>query len=213
MREPIHIARAEDKTTTQLERISPEFVLRVSGGFGAGASLSIIASQQVKQVCVLELHGGIGFALFVNEQRKGDTRFVAKSSRIAAIPKPNCGQGRSAVSEGLFVRAQLRDVLAAENSAVMTQENYHGRLADPQRTKTEFLTVCVRQGNHGKAIIEGAVHCPHSEWTERCVKPASARIARAWSEGHKQARGKTLSLRLPHAGRHGGSGVRKESQT
>jgi len=151
VREPVDIARPEDKTTSQLERISAEFVLRVSGRFGAGASLSIIASQQVKQVCVLELHGRIGFALFVNEQRKGDTRFVAKSARIDAIPKPHCGQGRSAVSESLVVRAQLRDVLAAENSAIVPQENYHRRLADPQRTKAEFLTVCVRQSNHGKA--------------------------------------------------------------
>ena len=123
-------------------------MLRVSSRFGAGASLSIIASQQVKQVCVLELHGGIGFALFVNEQRKGDTRFVAKSARIDAIAKPDCGQGRSAVSESLFVRAQLRDVLATENSAIVPQENYHRWLADPHRTKAEFLTVYARQRNH-----------------------------------------------------------------
>jgi len=148
VREPIDIARPEDKTTAQLERISAEFVLRVSGRLGAGASLSIIASQQVKQVCVLELHGGIGLALFVNEQRKGDTRFVAKSARIDAIPKPHCGQGRSAVSESLFVRAQLRDVLAAENSAIVPQENYHRRLAEPQRTKAEFPAVHIRQRNH-----------------------------------------------------------------
>ena len=93
MSETVHVPRSKDKTAAQLERVSAEseIVLRVPSGSGADASLGIVASQQVKQVRALQFHGGIGFALFVNEQRKGDTRFVAKSSRIDAIPKPNCG--------------------------------------------------------------------------------------------------------------------------
>jgi hypothetical protein len=153
-----------------LERVSPELVLGVPGGPGAGASLSIIASQQVKQVCALQFHGGIGFALLINEQREGDARFLAKGASIDSIAKSNGCQGRTAVAEGLFVGAQLRDVLAAENSAVMAQESNHRWLAHPQRTKAKFLTVYVRQGDHGKTTIECAVHAFHSEWLVRRVK-------------------------------------------
>ncbi len=103
----------------------------MSGGFGAGTSLGIIASQQVKQVCAVEFHGVVRFPLFVNEQRKGNARFLPKSACIDAIPKPHGGQGRSPVPEILFVRAQLRDVLATKDSPVVAQEDNHGRLAEP----------------------------------------------------------------------------------
>ena len=85
----------------------------------------------MKQVCALEFHGGIGFSLFVNEQGEGDACFLSKSAGIEAITKSHGGQIGSAIQEGLFVGAQLRDVLAAKNSTVVPQENDHSRLADP----------------------------------------------------------------------------------
>ena len=176
MSETVHVSRSKDKTAAQLERVSSEseIVLRVPSGSGADASLGIVASQQVKQVCAPQFHGGIGFALLINKQREGDARFLAKSAGIDTIAKSYGCQGCAAVSEGLFVGAQLRDVLTTENSAVMAQESYHRRLAHPQRAKAEFLTVYVRQGNQGKATIEGAVHALHSEWLVRCVKVSAA---------------------------------------
>ena len=56
------------------------------------------------------------------------------------------------------MRAQLRDVLAAEDSTVVAQENKHRRLPDPKRTEPDFFAIYVRQGNHGKAAIEGGLH-------------------------------------------------------
>ena len=149
-------------------------MLGVACGFGAGTSLSIIASQQVKQVRGFEFHLGICFALFVNEQRKADARFLAKRTGINAIAKANGGQVRSAFAEGRFVEAQLRDVLAAEDSPVMPQKDNDRRLADPQRTKAEFSAVGIRQGNHRKTPVPCAVHAFHSESSGRCVKLALA---------------------------------------
>jgi hypothetical protein len=85
----------------------------------------------VKQVCALELHDVVCFAFFVNEQGEGDPRFVAKSTGVNAISKSQGGECCAAVPESSFVRAQLRDVLAAEDSPVVAQENNHGRLAEP----------------------------------------------------------------------------------
>ena len=131
MREPVHVARAEDKTAAQLEGIPSEFVLRMTGGFGTGARLGIITTQQMKQICAFELHYGIGLAFFVDEKREGDARFLAKGARVETIAQTDSRQVRPAIAEGLLVRAQLRDVLAAEDSTVMPQKNYHCRLADP----------------------------------------------------------------------------------
>jgi len=54
--------------------------------------------------------------------------------------------------------AQLRDVLAAEDSTVVSQENNDGGLADPQRTKAKFLTVHIGQRNHGETAVDAGFH-------------------------------------------------------
>lgn len=131
MGEAVKITRSEDKTSAQLEWIPPELVLRVPGSFGAGAGLGIVASQKVKQVCAFQFHRGVGFALFVNEQGKGDARFFAERTSVNAIPEPYGGQVGPAVPEGLIVCAQLRDVFSAEDSTVMAQEDDDCGLADP----------------------------------------------------------------------------------
>lgn len=131
MLEPVHIPRTEDKTAAELKRVWSELMVRMPGGFGAGARLGIVASQQVKQVSAFQLHGRIRLALLVNKQGKGDARFFAESACIDAIAQPHGGQVGASVPENRFVRAQLRDLLAAEDSAVMTQENHHRRLPGP----------------------------------------------------------------------------------
>ena len=130
--EAVHIAGAEDKTAAQLKGIPPEFVLRMSGGFGASPRFGVVCSEQVEQVRALEFHGGISFASFVYEQREGDARFLAKGAGIDAVAKSDGGQRGAAIAKGLFVSAQLRDLLAAKNSNVVAQENHHCRLTDPK---------------------------------------------------------------------------------
>jgi hypothetical protein len=130
--EAVQVPGAEDETAAQLKGIPSEFVLRVAGGFGAGPGFGVVSSEQVEQVRAFELHDGIGFTFFVNEQREGDACFLAKSAGVSAIAKSNGGQPGTAIVEGLFVGAQLRDMLAAKNSTVVAQENHHCRLADPE---------------------------------------------------------------------------------
>ena len=158
MCEAVDIARPEHETAAQLERISPKFMLRMPTGLCARTGLGIVASQQMKQVGALEVHGGVGFAFFVNEQREGDARFLAERPRVGAIPQSHGSQVCPAIAKGLLMRAQLRDVLTAENSAVMAQEHHHCRLADPQRTEADFFAVYIRQRNHGQAAVEGSFH-------------------------------------------------------
>ena len=47
------------------------------------------------------------------------------------VPKPDGGQSDTLLKEFLFVIAQLRDVLAAEDSAVVAKEHNHRGPAGP----------------------------------------------------------------------------------
>ena len=131
MGEPVDVAGAENKTAAQLERVSSQFVLRMTGRFGAGTGLGVVTSQQMKQVCALEFHGGIGVAFLVNKKRKSNPCFITKCTCIDAVAESHRGQSRAAIAEGLLMRAQLRDVLAAEDSTIVAQEYNHRWLVDP----------------------------------------------------------------------------------
>ena len=125
MREAIHIAGTEDKTSTQLKRILPQFVLRMPPSLRAGACDGIFLAKNVKQVCVLKLQRLIGLTLVVHQQRKAYARLFTERSGVGAVAQSHCRQCGSAFAKRIFVGAQLRGMLAAENSTVVPQENKH----------------------------------------------------------------------------------------
>ena len=132
MGKAVHVARPENETPAKLKRVFPQFVLRMPGGFGACARPGVVLAQEVEQVRAFQLERLIGFALFVHQQREGDSGFVAKGAGIGAIAKPDGGESSSAFLKCLVVGAQLRDVFAAENSTVVPQEDDHGGLPQPE---------------------------------------------------------------------------------
>lgn len=131
MGKAIHVSGAENKAAAQLEWVSAKLVLGMTCGFGTGAGLGIVASEQMKQVRALEFHCRIGFALFVNKEGEGNARFFAESACIDAISKSHGSQVGATIAEDVLARAQLRDVLAAEDSTVMAQENHNGGPTEP----------------------------------------------------------------------------------
>jgi hypothetical protein len=58
----------------------------------------------------------------------------------------------------LLVVAQLRDVFAAKDSAVMSQKNQHGRLLGPQRAKANILPITIGKGDLCEAAAERIFH-------------------------------------------------------
>ena len=131
MRKAIDISRRKDETAAKLKGIRAEFVLMMSRCAGAIAALDIIAANEVQQIRGSQVRDRISLALFVNQQRKFDARFFAENSRIVAAAKADGRDGSASVPEGLLVFAQLRDVLAAKNSAVVAEKNNDGGLALP----------------------------------------------------------------------------------
>lgn len=85
----------------------------------------------MKQRTVSQPCRAICLSLFVDKQRKRDAALPAEYLGVAHIAQSNGSQGRPFFAERFFVVAQLRDVLAAENSAVVTQEGNDGRPIRP----------------------------------------------------------------------------------
>ena len=73
----------------------------------------------MKQVGDAQVCDFVGLALFIDEQRKINSRFLQENTRIVAVAKADGCEGGTSVQEGLPVFAQLRDVLAAKNSSIV----------------------------------------------------------------------------------------------
>jgi hypothetical protein len=159
--ETIDISRSEDEAAAELEGILAEFVLLVAGGAGALAALEIVAAKKVKQISGTQIGDGIRLALCINEQRKGDAGFFAEKAGIGAVAEADGGEGSALVPEGLLVFAQLRDVLAAEDSAVVTKKNDDGGPAFPQRTETDFAAFGVRENDFCELLAKSLLHGEH----------------------------------------------------
>ena len=144
MREAIDISRREDKRAAELEGILAELVLMMAGGAGAIAALEIVAANEMKEIGGAQAGDGVGPALFVDEQGEVDARFFAKDAGVGAIAKADGGEGSAFIQEGPLVFAQLRDVLAAKDSAVVAKKNNDRGIVLPQRAEANFLAVRVR---------------------------------------------------------------------
>ena len=146
VRKTVDVTGSEYETTAQLERILAQFVLVMSGVAGAFAGFFIVAAQKMEKVCGFQFHSVVGLTKFVNEKGKRDAGFLAKFSRIHRVTEADGGQGRSLLTNGGFVFAQLRDVLAAKDSAVVTQEDHDGRLSVPEGAEPDIASIGIGQG-------------------------------------------------------------------
>jgi len=88
--------------------------------------------------------GFVRQTLLVDQKRKTDSRFFAKELGIVRISQADRCQRRPRFFEFLLVFAQLRNMLAAEESTVMAKENQHRRTPFPKRPKPHFISGCIR---------------------------------------------------------------------
>ena len=127
----VHISRPKDKTPSELERIFPQFVLAMPPGFGTLAGKRIILAEEMEERGFLKTQSAISLPLLVNQKWKGDAGFFAEGTSILGVPQANGGKPRSLVFEFVLVFAQLRDMLAAEDSTVVTKEHHDRRPVRP----------------------------------------------------------------------------------
>lgn len=110
--------------------------------------------------------------MLVDQQGKSDAGFLAEKACIIAVAQTDGGERGAFVEEGLLVFAQLRDVLVAEDSAVVAKKNDDGGVAFPERAETDFLAVRIWENDIGESLAESFVHVKLSSTSLRStVKP------------------------------------------
>jgi hypothetical protein len=152
------VARAENECAAQLERIAAEFVLVVAGGAGTFAALEIVAAKEMKKVGGFQIGNFVGLAVFVDKEGEVDSGFLLEETGVVGIAEADGGQGDVLFAEGLFVLAQLRDVLAAKDSAVVAEEYEDGGVRLPERAKTNRFAKGIGKNNPSEALTEGFRH-------------------------------------------------------
>jgi hypothetical protein len=140
----IDISRTKHEAASQLEGIFAQLVLMMTRHPRPFPSLSVFPAQNVEQIRRAQFRRSIGQPRFVNQQRKRDAGLFAKKACVMRLSEPDRRQVDRSVPERWFVFAQLRDVLAAKNSAVVSQKHEHGGPAGPQRPKLQFTSVRIR---------------------------------------------------------------------
>src|SRR6266567_854348 len=109
-----------------------------------------------------QFRGAIGFTFLVNQERELDSCFFSEKARIGHVAQSDCRQRGPFILKSLFVFAQLRNVLAAEDSTVVTEKDKNGRACGPQRAKADAVPVRIWKRDPGKPAAERFGHAGHS---------------------------------------------------
>jgi len=95
--------------------------------------------------------------------------FLAKEPGIREIAQADGCQRGAFLAKLVFVFAQLRDVLSAEDSTIVPEENHHGRAGTPERTKFYRMFIHVRQGDFGESAAIRFSHGLSFSWALPCM--------------------------------------------
>ena len=144
MSEKIHISRSKHETAAQLERILAQPMLLVPAGARTVSRSGVIRSKDMQEVGAPQPGRPVRLPLFIDQQRKRDAGILAKDARVIAVTQTYRCQVGSVPVKFRLIFAQLRDVLAAENSSVVTKKDNHRRPLLPQRAQTDLVAIRVR---------------------------------------------------------------------
>jgi len=168
--ETVNVAGAEDEGAAELEGVAAEFVLVVAGGTGAFAALEIVATEEVEEVGFAEVGELVGLAVGVDEEGEVDAGFLLKEKSVAGVAKTDGGEGRVLGAECWLVFAQLRDVFAAEDSAVVAEECEDDGVRFPERSEADLVAEGVGKSDACETLAEGFGHGGMIEEVGRRVK-------------------------------------------
>jgi hypothetical protein len=127
----VFISRSKHKAAAELQRVLTQAMLLVSCGLRASAGLHVVSPQKMEQGSMAQAHSFIRCALVVNQERELDAAFFSEEAGILGVSQADHGQPRTLLLELFFKFAQLRDMLSAEDSAIMPKKNHHRRPALP----------------------------------------------------------------------------------
>ena len=145
MRIKVDIAGTENEASPELKRILAQFVLPVSGSTGSFPCQCIVAAENMKERALQQTDSTICLPLVINQKWERDPSLRAKNLGILCVAQSDGGQPSTFSAKCLFVVAQLRDVLAAEDSSVVAKEDDHRRMVGPERAESDRLSFRIGQ--------------------------------------------------------------------
>ena len=174
MDEQVPIAGGEDEAGTQLEGIFAQGVLAVASSRGLFACGRIVPPQEVAQVGLPEVRGLVGAARFVDQQGEGDPGLLAEAAGVGGAAQPDGGKGGAGFLDLRLVVAQLRDMVAAEDSPVVAQHDQHRRSCFPQGAEADLPAIGIRELNGG----EGGAQRVSTHGRDDTAQSRSAKVER-----------------------------------
>ncbi len=130
--EAVHVAGTKDKASAELKGVFPKPVLLMAACVRPLAGDGIVPAEEMEQGSVAQTCGAIRFTPLVDEKREGDAGLFAEKPCVKSVTQTDGGQARTAILKGIFLITQLRDVLAAEDSTIVAEENQDCGVALPQ---------------------------------------------------------------------------------
>ena len=131
VRKPVLIAGRKDEGRPELKRVFAELLLCKAACLRSLPRRRIVFAQQVEDVRFVQFGCLVGLALIIYEQREGDSGIVAEHPGVIHVAQSDRRDPDTAFLKLLLLCAQLRDVLAAEDSTVMAQKRYDRRALLP----------------------------------------------------------------------------------
>ena len=150
----VHIAGTKDEAAAELEGIFAETVLAMSGGSCPVAGCGVVAAQEMEQGSGSQAHCAICFPLLVNQEREGDAGLFAEEARVMPVAESDGSETSPFLSEFRLVLAQLRDMLAAEHSTIVTEKDKDCGTAGPEGAESDLAAVAVGQDDPGEPRAE-----------------------------------------------------------
>lgn len=151
---------SKDERSSELKRIPSEFVLTVPQACGPRSRPAIERKQEfpegsLSKPCRAERH-----ALLVDQEGELDSGLRPERDRVVATAQSDGRDAGSGVGDFPLMVAQPGDVLAAEYSAVVTQERDDSRAGPPETAEAHGGAGVIGQFDGGECLRDRGRHAP-----------------------------------------------------
>jgi hypothetical protein len=112
----------------------------------------------MKQIAVPQTNSAVSHPALVNQERKRNVCFFLEKLGVTLAAHAYRGYTCSLVLKRLFMLAQLRHMLTAENSPIVPEEHKDAGLSLPKGTKPDFASITIWQHDSGQRRTERLSH-------------------------------------------------------
>lgn len=151
MGEEISIAGCEDEAAAELKWVLSDLAVPDTLSDRASSPPGVVPAQQMKDVRALEFDGLVGFPSRIHQQWEVDALLLSKGGCVAGVAHAHGDDAGSGGLDLLLCVANPRDVVTAEDSAVVAEKDHRRRTLSPDGAQSDKGSVGVRKLDVGQA--------------------------------------------------------------